>query len=54
MQYIQYSSNYILLHGIIRLGLDPNPSQPRFRTAHPREEVDLHRGRRPRLGARSY
>ena len=55
MQYIiQYSINYILLHGIIRLGLDPNPSRHRFRTACPRGEADLRRGQRPRLGARSY
>ena len=28
MQYIKYSTNYILLHGIIRLGLDPSPCVP--------------------------
>jgi hypothetical protein len=44
MQYIKYSTNYILLHGIIRLGLDPNPSRHRFRTARPWGEVDLRRG----------
>ena len=49
MQYIKYSTNFILLHGIIRLGLDPNPS--RFRTARPRGEVNLRQGQRPCLGA---
>ena len=46
MQYNTISTNYILLHGIIRLGLDPNPSRRRFRTARPRGEIDLHRGQR--------
>ena len=54
MQYIKYSTNYILLHGIIRLGLDSNPSCRRFRTARLRGEVDLRRGQRPSLGAQSY
>jgi len=46
MQYNTISTNYILLHGIIRLGLDPNPSRRRFRTARPRGEIDLRRGQR--------
>ena len=54
MQYIKYSTKYTLFHGIIHLGLDPNPSRHRFCTACPRGEVDLHRGQRPYLGARSY
>jgi len=54
MQYIKYSTHYILLHGIIRLGLDSNPSRRRFPTVRPRGEVDLRRGQRPSLGARSY
>jgi hypothetical protein len=54
MQYMKYSTNYILLHGITRLGLDPNPSRRRFRTTRPRGEVDLCQGQRPCLGARSY
>ena len=46
MQYNTISTNYILLHGIIRLDLDPNPSRRRFRTARPRGEIDLRRGQR--------
>jgi hypothetical protein len=41
MQYNQYSTNSIIRHGIIRLGLDPNPSQSRFRTARTQGEIDL-------------
>jgi len=51
MQHIKYFTNYILFHGIIRLGLDPNPSRRLFRTTRPRGEVDLRRGQRPCLGA---
>jgi hypothetical protein len=54
MQYIQYFTNYMLLHGIIRLGLDPNPSRHRFHTARPRGEVNLRWGQRLRLDTRSY
>jgi len=50
----KYSTNYIFFHGIIHLALDSKPSRRRFRTARPRGEVDLHRGQRPSLGARSY
>ena len=46
MQYNTISTNYILLHGIIRLGFDPNPSRRHFRTARPQGEIDLRRGQR--------
>ena len=54
MQYNHYPTNSILRYGIIRLGLDPNPSHRRFRTAGPRGEIDLRGGQRPCLGARFY
>jgi len=54
MQYTKYPTNYILLHGIIRLDLDSNPSRRHFHTACCWGEVDLYQGQRPCLGTRSY
>jgi hypothetical protein len=41
-----YSTNSILPHGIMSLGLDPNPSRRSFRTARPWGEIDLRRVQR--------
>jgi len=54
MQYNAISTNYILLHGIIRLVLDRNPSRRRFRTARPGEKSISAGGSATSLGAGSY